>query len=142
DPLLRNISVYQYNVFLQEVIAKWKYRGDYILGNLFRKAIQERYLQQMKSILPKDAVILPIPLSTVRMQERAFNQAEQLAYFIPGKKILSMERKHGEKQSKKYRLSRMYAKNPFNLEKKVHNADVVFYDIYTTGSTLRQAAIL
>src|SRR5699024_10793292 len=63
--LIRNISVYQYNVILQEVIAKWKYRVDYILGNLFRKAIQERYLQQMKSILPKDAVILPIPLSTV-----------------------------------------------------------------------------
>src|SRR5699024_12531826 len=121
-------------------IAKWKYRGDYILGNLFRKAIQERYLQQMKSILPKDAVILPIPLSTVRMQERAFNQAEQLADFIPGTKTLSMERKHSEKQSKQSRLTSMYAKNPFNLEKKVHNDDVLVDDIYTKRNTLRQAA--
>src|SRR5699024_6540631 len=116
DPLLRNISVYQYNVFLQEVIAKWKYRGDYILGNLFRKAIQERYLQQMKSILPKDAVILPIPLSTERMQERAFNQAEQLADFIPGSIPLYMDRRLGDKQSTISRLSRMYAKHPFTLE--------------------------
>src|SRR5699024_12275020 len=114
----------------------------YRLGNLLRKASQGRYLQQMKSILPKDAVILQIPRSTVRMQERAFNQAEQLADFIPRKKILSMEREHGEKQSKKSRLSRMYAKNPFNLEKKVHNAVVLVDDIYTTGSTLRQAAKL
>lgn len=142
DPLLQNISVFQYNVFLQDIIAKWKYRGDYILGNLFRKAIQEKYIQQMKSIMPKDTVILPIPLSTERMQERAFNQAEQLAEFIPETKISSMIRKHGEKQSKKSRLSRMYAKNPFNLEKKVHNAVVLVDDIYTTGSTLRQAAKL
>src|SRR5699024_12808460 len=99
---------------------------------LFRKAIQERYLQQMKSILPKDAVILPIPLSTVRMQERAFNQAEQSADFIPGKKILSMERKHGETQSKQSRLSRQYAKKPFTLEKTIHNAVMVADEIDTT----------
>src|SRR5699024_12665218 len=95
DPLLRNISVYQYNVFLQEVIAKWKYRGDYILGNLFRKAIQERYYQQMKAILPNDAVILPIPLSTGRMEERAFKQVDEIVDINYGAKNLSMGRIHG-----------------------------------------------
>src|SRR5690625_3739800 len=35
DPLEMNISTFYYNDFLKEVIAKWKYRGDYVLIDMF-----------------------------------------------------------------------------------------------------------
>lgn len=140
DPLCQNISIFQYNDFLQEVIAKWKYRGDYILGELFRKAVKDRYVRGLRAQIPRDAVILPIPLSAERKRERAFNQASQLASFLPGEKVSTMTRTHGEKQSKKSRFARMHAQNPFILTKNIHNAVVLVDDIYTTGSTLRQAA--
>lgn len=139
DTLIRNHSIFQYNVFMQEIITKWKYRGDYILGEIFKHYFYTGFLEQFKPIM-KDAVILPIPLSKERLEERGFNQAEALARFLPKEPHLLLTRKHGEKQSKKTRYDRIMTENPFSLTQTIKKPVILVDDIYTTGMTLRHAA--
>lgn len=141
DPLKYNRSIYIYNDFMREIIVKWKYQGDYELGNIFRDMFR-KYFSQYFSMLPKDAIIVPIPLSEERKRERAFNQAFMLASFLPWKVEDILTREHREKQAKKSRLERMLGDNPFSLIKPLNKTVVIVDDIYTTGTTLRHAAEL
>src|SRR5690625_4749849 len=73
DVLSFNHSIYTYNSFMQDVVAKWKYRGDYQLGNVFKQVVADAYSREFSI---KQAVIVPIPLSEKRLAERGFNQAK------------------------------------------------------------------
>ncbi|WP_253701610.1 ComF family protein [Bacillus sp. FJAT-27445] len=135
----RNRSLYVYNDFLKEVIARYKYRGDYILARAFSNLAAVE-IQKMKP-----DIVVPIPLSPERQYERGFNQAEAVIREagLPYQQLLA--RIHGEKQSKKSRNERINVPQVFRLTessgfaaKKILLVD----DIYTTGSTLRHAAKL
>lgn len=139
DVLTMNRSVFVYNQVIQEMVTKWKYRGDYVLGNLFRTYVDRSY-RQLQRLLPKQTVAVPIPLSDERMNERGFNQAKMLADFFPLPQTELLERVHGEKQSKKTRKQRLRSKNPFHQTNMVNKAVLLVDDIYTTGTTLRHAA--
>ncbi|WP_245976835.1 ComF family protein [Oceanobacillus arenosus] len=136
-----NYSIFTYNPFIQEIIAKWKYRGDYVLGNVFQSYIIEEFRKNL-SFLKKDAIIIPIPLSEERLQERGFNQAKQLAGFLPMEMSECLTRVHGEKQSKKTRMERIESENPFFIKETLQKPVILVDDIYTTGTTLRHAASL
>ena len=138
DPLCLNHSVFAYNERMQEMIAKWKYRGDYILGQAFQKSFLRSFKKKFRQ--HKKYEVIPIPLSKERIKERGFNQAEMLASFITPNYQQLLTRVHGEKQSKKTRKERMDAKNPFKLTKALNNPVILVDDIYTTGTTLRFAA--
>ncbi|MHA6252372.1 ComF family protein [Oceanobacillus sp. CAU 1775] len=139
DPLDSNFSVFHYNDFMQEMIARWKYRGDYILVDAFKPYVEKEFMKIYKRVL-REALITPIPLSNERLKERAFNQAEALANIMPGKKIQLLNRKHAEKQSKLTREERIQAENPFTLHQTINKPVILVDDIYTTGTTLRRAA--
>ena len=83
---------------------------------------------------------MPIPLSVVRHRERGFNQAEMLTAFLDRKSVALLQRKDGEKQSKKSRQDRIFAENPFRMKKTINKPVILVDDIYTTGATLRHAA--
>jgi competence protein ComFC len=137
DALTSNYSIYHYTTSIKELIAKWKYRGDYILGEIFRSDMKAAFHSlQFK----KDITIVPIPLSKERLQERAFNQAEMLASFLPAQTVLALKRTNGEKQSKKDRQARLNAPNPFIVMREMKKPVLLIDDIYTTGTTLRHAA--
>jgi competence protein ComFC len=138
--LQQNRSLYVYNDFLKEVIAKIKYRGDAELMKAFVQVARSKY-----SVIPRKAILVPIPLSNERLYERGFNQAELFALSINRNVNLLLNRKtHEEKQSKKTRNKRMEKKNnPFVVEEpsKVNGKRIVLVDdVYTTGTTLRYAA--
>ncbi|KMY55515.1 phosphoribosyltransferase [Bacillus sp. FJAT-27231] len=144
DPLYRgtlakNRSLYVYNDAMKEVIARFKYRGDYVLAKIFAQDIREA-AKQIKYDL-----VIAIPLSEERLSERGFNQAEALAE-VAGLEVTSiLERIHSEKQSKKSRVERLQAPQVFRIKEKssfCHKKILILDDIYTTGSTLRQAAHL
>ncbi|HLR74571.1 MAG TPA: ComF family protein [Virgibacillus sp.] len=139
DPLLKNISIYTYNDVMRDIIAKWKYRGDYVLIHMFRHVFRDVFIKQFASYA-KEALIVPIPLSTERLKERGFNQAEALAKLLPGEKANILIRKHSEKQSKKTRAERLSSNNPFIMKEKINKRVILVDDIYTTGTTLRHAA--
>jgi competence protein ComFC len=135
--LEKNESLYNYNDFIKEVIARYKYRGDYALSKVFAASLQAKLLEVDQDLL------VPIPLSEERLYERGFNQAEALIREIGFTPANVLTRVHTEKQSKKSRNERIHLPQVFQM-----NADCSFLnkkivlidDIYTTGSTLRHAA--
>ncbi len=142
DPLTYNHSIFSYNGRMQEMIARWKYRGDYHLGYAFQQPFTQAFAKQFSFIKKKQAVVIPIPLSAERTIERGFNQADMLAHFLKAPKRNILTRLHTEKQSKKGRAERIFAKNPFKLLERVNKPVILIDDIYTTGTTLRHAAQL
>ncbi|WP_409272311.1 ComF family protein [Neobacillus sp. SCS-31] len=137
--LTRNRSLYVYNDFLKEVIARFKYRGDYILA----RAFSELAAKEIRKWKPD--IVVPIPLSPERQYERGFNQAEAIVREAGLPYELLLARTHGEKQSKKSREARIHIPQVFRLvETPILNSKKILLidDIYTTGSTLRHAAKL
>lgn len=133
----QNVSLYAYNSFMKEIIARYKYRGDYILAKLF--------IDDVKWKCPKADMYVPIPLSQERLYERGFNQAEAILQVANTASTHLLTRIHSEKQSKKSRSDRIHLPQVFNLTKNYDLTDkkiVLIDDIYTTGSTLRHAAKL
>ncbi|WP_185819869.1 ComF family protein [Salibacterium salarium] len=152
--LERNYSLYVYNERMKDMIARWKYRGDAVIGQAFYRQIHTAYVTHCEGCTP-----VPIPLSRERLEERGFNQAEMLASSIgaplsfreklrqhstPTVQHALLRPAHVDKQSKKSRQQRISSEiHPFQFNKKtsIKGKDIVILDdIYTTGSTLRKAA--
>jgi competence protein ComFC len=138
--LQQNRSLYVYNDFLKDVIAKIKYRGDTELVKAFYPIAHSKFER-----ISRKSLLVPIPLSEERQYERGFNQAEIIARSITGNFQPLLKRvAHEEKQSKKTRKDRVAKKNnPFIVtnEGDVKNKSILLIDdVYTTGSTLRYAA--
>lgn len=141
--LYQNVSVFEYNDEMKEVLSTFKFRGDAALVNVFKQTFVGIY-QDKISTLNIDWAI-PIPLSKERLYERGFNQAKLLADFLPLPQLEVLERTHHEKQSKKSRNERLTASHVFSMtesSKIVNKRILLVDDIYTTGSTLRHAAKL
>jgi len=129
-----NHSFFVYNEFLKDMMARAKYRGDYILLKVFAQYFR-------KSVLP-GSVVVPIPLSEERHLERGFNQAEAIGTLACIEMIHALTRVHNEKQAKKNRAERLNNAQVFQT----NGIDLtgcrvtLLDDIYTTGATLNLAA--
>ncbi|MGG5255328.1 ComF family protein [Neobacillus sp. SM06] len=137
--LNRNVSLFLYNDFLKEVIARFKFRGDYVLAKVFHEEIHSHLARMSFDYL------VPIPLSAERLYERGFNQAEALIKEAGYKPELLLSRIHSEKQSKKSRHERIHLPQVFQIsdDRELTGKRLILVDdIYTTGSTLRHAAKL
>lgn len=134
-----NFSTFLYNDFFKEVLARYKFRGDYLLAKIFSLSMKEALCKITFDFL------VPIPLSAERLYERGFNQAEALIIESGYTSTPLLTRIHSEKQSKKSRSERIHLAQVFQLapliDVKGKNLLLVD-DIYTTGSTLRHAAKL
>jgi competence protein ComFC len=137
--LEKNLSIYEYNAFLKEWLATFKFRGDAIIASFFTNKLANMYEKHFQGYVP-----VPMPLSNERLLARGFNQSSLL---IEGwaDAIDSLVRTEGEKQSKKNRKQRIrqFKQNPFSFksENDVKGKNMVLIDdIYTTGTTVRQAA--
>lgn len=139
DLLEKNHSLFLYNDFLKEVIATFKYRGDYLLAKVFAKSFKEKLTHMDVDM------IVPIPLSKERQYERGFNQATALVTESGFTPTDILTRIHSEKQSKKSRSERIHLPQVFKVDTGIHLEGkrlILVDDIYTTGSTLRHAAKL
>lgn len=135
----KNEAIFQYNDFLKDVIARFKFRGDYLLSKVFAESIKNR-------ITAMDADhFVPIPLSNERLYERGFNQAEAILVEAGLSPTHILTRIHSEKQSKKKRFERIQIPQVFQISDEINIAGkriVLIDDVYTTGATLRHAAKL
>ncbi|MBU8905983.1 ComF family protein [Desertibacillus haloalkaliphilus] len=141
--LVKNRSLYSYDSFLKEWMARFKFRGDVILADALGDQFRALYEKECPNHL-----IVPIPLSDERLYERGFNQAEVLARLIAEPLPALMRTEHEQKQSKKNRSERLALMHqPFAINEELRGEIsgqkvVLIDDIYTTGATVRQAAVV
>ena len=138
DILEKNVAVFRYNDFSKNFVARWKYRGDYILLDAVKNEIQGKWKQAGL----EGHTIVPVPLSTQREAERGFNQSEAIILALAEEPAAVFERQHSEKQSKRGKKDRMQSENPFLLIRPIYEPVVIVDDIYTTGRTVRHMAAL
>ncbi len=137
ESLDQNRSLYSYSSFTKEVIARFKFRGDYVLAEIFT----EDMLSALQAF--QYDYIVPIPLSEERLYERGFNQAEAIIRVAGFEPTNLLTRTHAEKQSKKSRKERIHLEQVFRVANDINISSktiLLIDDIYTTGSTLRHAA--
>ncbi|MFC7373035.1 phosphoribosyltransferase family protein [Fictibacillus iocasae] len=135
--LARNRSLYVYNSHMQEMLSKYKYRGDAELAKVFHQKVRTLYKKEFRRHF-----LVPIPLSEERHLERGFNQSLLITNGVAHVHSVLVRTSHEEKQSKKSRAERMNISGRlFSAIMDVSQKDVLLVDdVYTTGSTIRQAA--
>lgn len=137
--LERNRSIVIYNDFCKEAMARYKFRGDYILAYAFASLLRAK----LNSI--RYDLLTSIPLSEERLYERGFNQSDAIVHAMGLHSESLLIRSHTEKQSKKSRSERIHLPQVFQITApdKIQNKKILILDdIYTTGSTLHHAAKL
>ncbi|AWC34548.1 ComF family protein [Bacillus cytotoxicus] len=141
-PFIKNRSTYVYNDGMKEILARFKFRGDAELVKVF----QIGFVSTFQKYFSNAQFLIPVPLSKEREYERGFNQAERLAACLPIPILpTSLTRKETEKQSKKGRIERIAAANPFYFQEEeclTGQHLVIIDDVYTTGITVRQVGEL
>ncbi|MGP4078950.1 ComF family protein [Pseudalkalibacillus sp. R45] len=134
----KNRSLFQYNPFLQEWMAQFKYRGDAELIKAFSDELRTLFKKEFRG-----TIVVPIPLSEKRHYERGFNQSELIAISLGATVVDALERPlHEEKQSKKSRADRLENQTVFTFKSSsnIHGKSITLVDdIYTTGATVEAA---
>jgi ComF family protein len=144
---------------MKEWLAAYKYRRNERLNSLFASMLHATYKRHERDFTRSGDIhwVTHVPVSSERMEERGFNQAEQLATGfgaradIPVVSLLG-RRRDTAKQSYKSRSERLNdLKDAFAIEeagikmilKKTARRPiniVIIDDVYTTGSTLHHCA--
>ncbi|CAN7152180.1 ComF family protein [Paenibacillus sp. LjRoot153] len=158
----RSRSAVRYDETMKELLARYKYRGDerlkVVFGHMLVHAFQQLRLDRASSSAGQvREFITYVPVSERRMQERGFNQAEQMARELGRRVDLPVVRllnrsKHTAKQSFKKRseriddLAHVFEFDTTELGKIFASGKfVIIYivdDVYTTGSTMNQCAMV
>lgn len=131
---------------VNEAIYAFKYKNKRIYGEVFAREFAKQYGKLLKQ--QKIELIIPIPLHKKRRRERGYNQTEIIAKYL-GKytgievdctslirtKKTTPQKCYNDKERKKN------MKNAFAMRRNIHVRNVVLIDdIYTTGSTIDEAA--
>jgi competence protein ComFC len=162
---LRSRSAVKYDDAMKELLARYKYRGDERLGQTIGAMLLHAFhlLQADFLAMPMHSVkqvITFVPVSGRRMNERGFNQAEQMAREVakavrlPVIPLLRRIR-HTDKQSFKSRSQRIGdlddvfqfdeagVQQVLDLSAEANSVKIYLVDdVYTTGSTLNQCAMV
>lgn len=141
-------SLWLHKAPVNEAIYAFKYKNRRCYGEVFARELAKAYGKSLKQ--QKVELIIPIPLHKSRRRERGYNQTEIIAKYLGDytgievdyaslvrKKKTNPQKRYGDKDRKKN------MKNAFALKKKINVENVVLIDdIYTTGSTIDEAARL
>jgi ComF family protein len=155
---VKNRSAVRYSPDMKAFLARYKFRGDERLRDVFVDMLVRAYrglMAERDMAGTRFDCVAFVPVAPERLMERGFNQAEQMAAGL-GKAIripvvpLVTRVRHTEKQSKRSRIERLEAlSEAFACDaaalrqfKSVGSPLRVLLvdDVYTTGSTLNQCA--
>ena len=147
---------------LDGIISIWYYQGvvrtallklKYAYAREISKEIAEYTRSQLDKYtiaLPKDPILIPIPLYFLKENLRGFNQTKLLGEVIARKQgwkfitVLLLRKRFGRSQTelkgedRKENIKGVFAFNP--IYKLPASSYILFDDVYTTGSTLKEAA--
>ncbi|MGM0897784.1 MAG: ComF family protein [Bacillota bacterium] len=133
DVIQSGKSLYHYNDAMKDWFHQYKFLKDVLLAQVFSKDLRE-------ALVNERTVVVPIPLNEEKLRERSFSQVDQLLISadIPYRQLLE---KCGETLGEKTRQERMATKQLFRLNgEAVPKQLTLVDDLYTTGTTMRQAA--
>jgi len=128
-------SLYTYNEAMRDYLHQFKFLQDVALASVFANGI--------RSHLPKDAVIVPIPMHREQRITRTFGHIDELLSSAHIPYIHLLEKTGTEVMGEKTKVERLTMKPlfkliaPLSIEQKTV---ILVDDIYTTGTTLRHAA--
>ena len=139
-------SLWIHKAPVNEAIYAFKYKNRRCYGEVFARELAKVYGKRLKE--QNVELIIPIPLHKSRRRERGYNQTEIIAKYLGDytgievdhtslvrNKKTSPQKRYSDKERKKN------MKNAFALKKKIDAENVVLIDdIYTTGSTIDEAA--
>ena len=149
---------------LDGAISLWKYQGvvrKAVLGLKYKFALEiagelaahtTNAIKNYTGFMPQEVVLVPIPLYWLRGNWRGFNQVEAVGKGIAsslGWKFASdllIRKKSAKPQAELKGEQRMrnikgvFALNPHYSSFMIHNTIILFDDVWTTGSTLKEAA--
>jgi competence protein ComFC len=136
---VNNLALFCYDDAMHEFFSLYKFLGDYRLRQTFILEMPTA----LRSFL-KDYVLVPIPLSSERLQSRGFNQVTGMleACHLPYVELL--EKVEVEKMSAKARHDRIFSENPFRIREGIVLPEkaIIVDDIYTTGTTIFHAYLV
>lgn len=128
-------SLYQYNEAMREFFHQYKFLQDVALANVFAV--------DLCTVLREKKVVVPIPMHPEKRVERTFAHVDELLTHasIPFRQLL--DKTSTDVMGEKTREERL-AMNPLFKRKEEAVIEPITYtivdDIYTTGTTLKQAA--
>lgn len=149
-------SIYRYNDVVKKIIMQIKYRlvtdalSDFFLTIPTHKMEELLFYRE----LSLDFVIVPVPLHKVRMKQRGFNQAYEMARFFS--RALTFSLQNDSIVRKKNTMPQVAFEKPidryhnivgsFERAKEVKSTDIdkkqfiIFDDVWTTGWTIKEIA--
>ena len=138
---------------MEGLSAMWSYR-DPRVKKIIKGIKYRRYKDLIKEIMERvdgnieADFIVPIPLYWQRLNDRGFNQAEEIARYLDKQKLVDiLVRKKKTKQLAEMRTKEERSeeiKGVFELKKEakriVGKKILLVDDVYTSGATMREAA--
>lgn len=139
-------SLWKHQFPVNDAIYAFKYKNRRIYGYIFARKLAEEYGEVLKR--SQIDLIVPIPLHKSRRSSRGYNQTEILADYLGqytgiavDKKVLVRTKKTLPQKRYDNAERKKNIKNAFMVSGKICAKKVVLIDdIYTTGSTIDEAA--
>lgn len=149
NSLNRLISIWEYERVIRKAILALKYKFVYRIAEELADSSTGEIKEKCNL---KDACLIPIPLHWHRQNWRGFNQSEEVGklivkgmnwYFVPNLLIRKSSNPPQAELGRHERLKNV--KNAFSLNPKYskflnQKQIILFDDVWTTGSTMNEAA--
>ena len=145
------IAIWEYEGVIRKALIALKYKYSLEVGHELSSLFLQ-YLPNSKFIIPDSAALVPVPLYWYRQNFRGFNQSDLIGKavseakgwkFVPDlliKKKSTTPQAELKGDERRQNLKGVFAVNPDHSLITNRYSLILFDDVFTTGSTLMEAA--